>query len=654
MSWFLVGMAGLAVGSAVRLLVPWRAGRPLSLGLVLAGCVAAGWPAVQVLAGRPEMEWRLVTTLPGGPWLLRLDLLAAWFVVTIMIVGACGSLFGAGAFARERRSKRVATTEAMMPVLLGAMALVVTSQAVVPFLMAWEMMAIAGLLLILHDGEQLEVRRSALVYLVATHAATLALVAMFALWGSQSSDLTFPSLQASLRVRPAWCLLVLPLGLLGFGIKAGMVPLHSWLPGAHASAPSHVSAVLSGVMIKTGIYGLLRITLMAEHVPVWWGWLLLGGGLLSGVLGVLWALAQHDLKRLLAYHSVENIGIILIGMGAGAIGSACGQPLLAVLGYGGALLHTLNHALFKSLLFLGSGAVVHATGTREIDSLGGLARRMPWTWASFLIASVAIVGLPPLNGFVSEWTIAQALLAGLDGPASLRALAISLAGLGLIGALALACFTKVDGVIFLGQPRSESARVAREAGRGQRLPLLILSALCLAIGLAPAVVLGPTLRVAASTAAVSTTSTAPALEPILTGAVRVTWLGVALLSIIGLAVLARRLLLARRPVAIADTWACGYPAVTPRMQYTAASFAAPLLGMFGAASGILIERKARTVETRPVDLVLDRAARPLWDRLQHAAGRLRWMQSGRLHWYLLYVLATLAILLGYLAARGTR
>jgi len=654
MTWFLLGMAALAIAAVVRLVVPWRAGRPASLALVLAGCAAAGGTALRVLAGGPGVEWSFPTTLPGGPWLLRLDPLAAWFVVPIVIVGACGALFGSGTFARERRSGRVATTEAMMPILLGAMALVVTAQAVVPFLIAWETMAIAGLLLILHEGERVEVRRSALVYLVATHAATLALVAMFALWGSQSPDLTFPSLQASLRARPEWCLLVLPLGLLGFGIKAGMIPLHSWLPGAHSSAPSHVSAVLSGVMIKTGIYGLLRITLMAERVPVWWGWLLLCGGLLSGVLGVLWALAQHDLKRLLAYHSVENIGIILIGMGAGALGTASGQPLLAVLGYGGALLHTLNHALFKSLLFLGSGAVVHATGTREIDSLGGLARRMPWTWATFLIASVAIVGLPPLNGFVSEWTIAQALLAGSEGPASLRVLAISLAGLGLIGALALACFTKVDGVIFLGQPRSESARAAQEAGRGQRVPLVLLSALCLGIGLAPGVALAPALRVVASTAAVSSPPPAGALEPILAGALSVTGLGVALLSIIGLLVLVRRLLLARGRITIASTWACGYPAVTSRMQYTAASFAAPLLGMFGAASGIVIERRARTVHTRPVDLVLDRAARPLWDRLQHAAGRLRWMQSGRLHWYLLYVLATLAILLGYLAAGGIR
>ena len=651
---FLPGVAGLVLAAAARLALPGRVGRGVWLALVLLGSGAASWPALQVLAGHPTMEWSFATTLPGGTWLLRLDPLAAWFVPVFMAVGACAVVFGVGYFAETWVSGRVAVTEAMLAILLAAMALVVTAQAVVPFLIAWELMAIAGLLLILHDGERAEVRRSALVYLVATHTATLALMAMFALWGSGSADLTFPSLQASLRSRPQWCLVLLPLGLAGFGLKAGMVPLHSWLPGAHESAPSHVSAVLSGVMIKTGIYGLLRLTLLAEPAPAWWGWLLLGSGLLSGVLGVLWALAQHDLKRLLAYHSVENIGIILIGLGAGAIGSAHRQPLLAVLGYAGALLHTLNHALFKSLLFLGSGAITRATGTREIDALGGLARRMPWTWGAFLVGSVAIVGLPPLNGFLSEWTIALALLAGLDGPASLRALSIGLAGLGLIGALALACFTKVDGVIFLGQPRGESARIAREVGGWLRAPLALLALACAALGLIPALALAPALRAVIAMTSASSATLAPLLEPVEAGAARVTWLAAGLLAALLGAALLRRLLLARQTVTVGDTWACGYHEVTPRMQHTAASFAAPLLAMFGVLSGVVVERSARVLHTHPLDLILDRAARPLWHRLQHTAAQLRWMQSGRLHWYLLYVLATLAIMLAYLASWGIR
>ena len=299
----------------------------------------------------------------------------------------------------------------MFALLLVGLTGVVTAQAMVPFLAAWEVMAISAYLLVMHEHEHAEVRRAGLVYIVLTHLSTLALIGMFAALSVNATGQTFAELGVGNRTPGAARTVALGFALVGFGLKAGAVPLHFWLPGAHAAAPSHVSAVLSGVMLKVGIYGLLRVLSLVGAPPVWFGWALFGLGLVSGVLGVLWALAQHELKRLLAYHSVENIGIILLGMGVGVLGVAYGQPAVALLGFTGALLHTLNHALFKSLLFLGAGAVFRATGTRMIDQLGGWRGGCRGRPLAFGVGSVAIVGLPPLNGFVSEWMVFQGMLA---------------------------------------------------------------------------------------------------------------------------------------------------------------------------------------------------------------------------------------------------
>src|SRR5712692_10063415 len=403
---------------------------------------------------------------------------------------------------------------------------------------------------------------------------------------------------------------MLSLALVGFGLKAGLVPLHFWLPGAHASAPSHVSGLMSGVMIKTGIYGLLRVISLVGAVPAWWGWTVLTLGILSGVLGVLWALAQHDLKRLLAYHSIENIGIILLGMGAGALGVAYQAPAVAVLGFAGAVLHTVNHALFKSLLFLGAGAVFRATGTRAIDQLGGLARRMPWTWVAFLVGSVAIIGLPPLNGFVSEWLVYQGLLRGGLAVGPVRVAVLGVAALALIGGLALACFAKVGGVVFLGEPRSAAAEQGRERTAGYLLPMAALALACAVIGFLPSVAVQPVLAVAGSIAGASLETVQTTLGTVVRAAWGISLVsgGVVLLLIVGWAW--RRALERRRPPARSETWACGYVGSTPRMQYTAASFAAPLLQAFGRAAGVRTERTPAAFHTHPVDLVLEGVVLP--------------------------------------------
>jgi formate hydrogenlyase subunit 3/multisubunit Na+/H+ antiporter MnhD subunit len=406
---------------------------------------------------------------------------------------------------------------------------------------------------------------------------------------------------------------------------------------------------MSGVVIKAGIYGLLRVATLLGAPPAWWGWLLIGLGVSSGVLGVVWALAQHDLKRLLAYHSVENMGIILLGMGAGVLGLAYGNPAVAVLGFAGAALHTLNHALFKGLLFLGAGSIAHGTGTRQLDRLGGLARRMPATAASFLVGSAAIVGLPPLNGFLSEWLVFRSLLRAGVAPGAARPAVLAAAALGLIGALALACFAKVFGVVFLGEARDPRVARAHESSAGVVRPMFVLAGACVAIGLLPVLVLPPLLRVGALVAG----------SPLSSDELRV--LGDAAPATVFTVSVAAGILLLwvlttragwRRRAATSWTWGCGYPAPEARMQYTASSFAAALLAPFRVIAGVREERTPHTFATHASDQVLDRLLLPGWHRLRAAAALLRPIQSSRLSMRLVYLEAVLIVLLIYLMFAG--
>jgi hydrogenase-4 component B len=406
---------------------------------------------------------------------------------------------------------------------------------------------------------------------------------------------------------------------------------------------------MSGVVIKMGIYGLFRIVTLLATPPAWWGWLVLGLGIVSGVLGVLWALAQHDLKRLLAYHSVENIGIILMGLGAGVLGISYRLPLVAAVGFGGAILHTLNHALFKSLLFLGAGAAYHATGTRALDRLGGLARRMPLTWIAFLVGSAAIVGLPPLNGFVSEWLVYQALLGGGTSAGPIRLTLIGVAGLALIGGLALACFAKVCGIVFLGVPRSADAERGHEASRGLLGPMFGLVAGCVLIGLVPVLAVRPALAVGAAVARIPVTSAGTGVVEALTP---IALLSLGLLALLWIGSVAMSAVRRRRSVTEAETWGCGYALPSARMQYTASSFAAPLLATYGPLAGVREERTADAFHSHARELVLDGVILPAWDGVRGALWRLRPIQHGRLWVYLLYIIAVLLLLLLYIGLAG--
>ena len=620
--------------------------------LLLAGAALGACSALILLRGGTVLSAALVGSAPGGPWSFGLDLLSAWFLLPLLLVGAPSGVFGVAYLGPERGHRPVAVAHALFALLLVAMVGVVTARAMVSFLVAWEVMALSGYLLIMFEHQQAEVRRAGFIYLVLTHMSTLALVLMFAALSVHADGRTFDAFAAGNRLVGSIRTLALILALVGFGIKAGVVPLHFWLPGAHAAAPSHVSAVLSGLMLKMGVYGLIRMLLLLGPTPAWLGWMLFGIGLLSGILGVLWALGERDLKRVLAYSSVENVGIILLGVGVGALGLAYQQPVVALLGFTAALLHVLNHAFFKSLLFLGAGAVVRATGTRVIDALGGLGRELPWTAIAFGVGAGAIVGLPPLNGFVSEWVLVQGFLEGARRPGLLALLVLGMGGLGLIGALALACFTRVVGMVFLGQPRFP--RVPAEDDWGLVGPLLVLAGGCLIVGLVPMIAVRPAVGIALDILKASGVELA---EPMPLLSEWVANLGTAWLVLFGLAAFIwflRRL--ARRAMVpgLDSTWGCAYATPNPRMQYTAGSFTTPLMLAFGSIAAPEVKRDGSSFNTQVRDRVLDGLVRPLWQRARTLAWAFRPLQQGPVIRYLQFIVLTVLLLLAALFASIVR
>ncbi len=619
--------------------------------LMLAGCTVTAIPAVRLLVDGRNLAVSLSSTLPGGPWVAGLDHLSAWFITLLCLVGGATATYGVRYLVSERPHRDVTACHAVFALLVASMLGVFLARAVVPFLVAWELMAVSAYLLIVFDHDHAGVRRAGMVYLVLTHAGTLGLLGMFLVWGRSSADLSFANLTPAAAHLVWGGAPILLLAIFGFGVKAGVFPFHFWLPGAHAAAPSHVSALLSGVMIKTGVYGLLRVLTLFGAPPAWWAWTVLLLGLASALCGVLWALTQQDLKRALAYSSVDNIGVILLGLGLGALGSAYHHPALALLGFTGALLHTLNHALFKSLLFLGAGAVVRATGTREIDRLGGLVRVMPRTAGAFLLGSIAIIGLPPLNGFLGEWTLVRGFLTAGGGSGPIRFAALGSAAIGLIGALTLACFLRLGTAVFLGKARSETIEPNDDAPGGIGFGLALLTAGCLTIGLVPALALGPALRVAAP---LSVDAGSLALDPSLGGAATtaITTLvaGLVLLCAVfwGIRFVAGRGL----PIRVNATWGCAYAAPTPRMQYTAASFGASLAGAFSASAPPAMGRGPRGFDPSREDRVLGSIAVPTWERLRRSALRLRPLQQGRVTTYLQYIIGSVLLLLGFLFLAG--
>lgn len=649
----LTGAVLLAVSGVPGLFLDRRgaAGQRIAVALTLVGAAVglAGTGLRLAAEAAPELSapWRVL----GGSFDVAVDGLSAVFLIPIFLMAALGSVYGLGYWAQAHHPDDGRKLRLFYGLVPAAMALVVAARNAVLFLTAWEIMALSAFFLVATEDRVAEVRQAGLVYLVTTNLGTLCLLALFGVLRHATGSFHLGPIAPEL-LRPGAAAAAFLLALVGFGLKAGILPLHIWLPAAHANAPSHVSALLSGVVIKMGIFGIARITGFLPAPPTWWGGALLALGVASGVLGVAFAIGQHDLKRLLAYHSIENIGIICLGLGLALLGRTVGRGDWVCLGLAGALLHVWNHGLFKSLLFLSAGSAIHATHTRDIDHLGGLLKRMPLTGLAFFVGAAAICGLPPLNGFVSELLIYLGLFrtvsgTGLQWPAA----ALAAPALALIGALAVACFVKVFGVAFLGEPRSPAAEAASESPATMTAPLIILGALCAAIGLFPSLV-APLLDRAVA-AWVPGAPPSPALAS-LSPLGWVSGLGLGLVAFLGLLTLVVRAWLRTRPVAREGTWDCGYLAPSPTMQYTSSSFAEMLVGLFAWVLRPKVHQPLRpglfepsgSFESEVPDVVLDGAVLPALAGAERLFGRLRLLHQGRIQAYVLYIfLALLGLLL---------
>ncbi len=643
--WSLLGMAPLAARSG-------RRAGDFGMAVTLLGAALAAYPVVLTLAGRPPAAFSHPWAVPYGTLSFALDGLSAFFMVPLLILVSLGAVFGWKYWQHEEGP--MGATWLFYNLLIASMVAVLCARNGMLFLVAWETMALVSFFLVTHHYGDLEVRKAGWIYLIATHLGSVFLLPMFVILGQGGPSLDFDHLAAPGTLAPMTAAAVFVLAVLGFGSKAGFLPMHVWLPEAHPAAPSPVSAVMSGVIVKLGIYGILRMLLLLGAPAAWWGWLLVGIGLASGVFGVLMALAQHDLKRMLAYSSVENIGIIAMGVGVGVVGLASGQTLVAVLGFAGALWHVLNHALFKGLLFLGAGAIQHATGTRRMDRLGGLLKVMPRTGVAFLVGSAAISGLPPLNGFVSEFAIFLGALVGAATTArsGLGGLLVVAAGLALIGGLATACFAKAFGLVFLGVPRSEAVEGAHDPGAAMLVPLGILAGICALVGL------GAPLLMPALLPAIAQLTGLPGV--VADAQLHFLWrslVGVeataGILAILFIVLYGfRSRLLATRPVTRAVTWDCGFGGATARMQYTSASFAMPLVSAFsaivasrGETSGLdVLFPQEGSWSGQAGDVLKDALGRG-FGILQRTLRRLRRIQNGNLQLYVLYIALTMLILL---------
>jgi formate hydrogenlyase subunit 3/multisubunit Na+/H+ antiporter MnhD subunit len=654
---YLAAILLLAAGAAAALLLARRPAAALAAGsLTAAAGSALGLVASFAALRAPPSLLALPWKVPNGLFAVGLDPLSAAFAVALFAVGLAAGIFGAGYMRAHLRRRSLPAFVSLLNLLLASMALVLAARQAVLFLVAWEVMTVASFLLVAFDHADAGVRRAARTYLVASHLGAAFVFALFLLLARAAGSFRFEAFAAPSLGAGAPASVLFALALAGFGTKAGLVPLHVWLPEAHPAAPSHVSALMSAVLVKMGVYGLLRVLGFLPPAPLAWGLVLAGLGLVGAVAALLLALGQRDLKRVLAYSTVENVALVVLGLGIGLAGAALRSPPVAALGVAAALLHVWSHALMKGLAFLGAGALVHGAGTRDLERMGGLLGRMPATGAALLLASVALAALPPLNGFFSEWLLYLGLLrAGAASSPSLSLAAwLAFAALAFLGALAAIVFARLVGVALLGSPRSAGAAAAHEGGPLLVAPLALLASANVAIALLPSETLRLLAPAAAAVLRVSPAEVEAALAPAigsLAGPMRVL---LVLLVVVGAAValLARRAV-RRRGAATSSTWGCGFSAESPRVQYGAASFAEAVLA--AAAPRVL---RPRADVTRPAGL-FPRAGRfaqdgddpararlfePLFARVGDLFSRLRGFQQARLNLQLLYTVLTVLAL----------
>lgn len=626
---------------------------------------ALGLPfAIRALQGEVAAPISAAWHVPNGAFVIGCDRLSAFFLIPVLGLGAVAAGYGYDYLLAYRERKSLGVPWAAYDLALAAMTLVVTARHAVVFLVAWELMALTSYVLITFEYEKPEVQRAGWVYLIGAHVGVALLIAMFLILGEArgtlllatgTPGLTIPSMGGRVR------LVVLLLALVAFGIKAGLVPFHVWLPEAHAAAPSHVSALMSGVIIKLGLYGLVRTTLLVGPPPLWWGRLLIALGLGSALFGIALAIYQRDLKRAFAYSSIENVGLVVLGLGLAFWGEASGHPGIAALGLLGALLHAWNHAMMKGLLFFGAGAILHATGTRDLERLGGLLRRMPIAGALMLVGAVSIAALPPLAGFASEWLLYRSLMDGAALPSAGRAIGFMMAvgALSMVGAMTALAFVRACSTALLGEPRSEAAAHAHEASPRMLAAMGLLAAGCVLVGLRPAAVARVLASVAGEVlpgARAELAAAAETLVPVGVASVALFGAGALVAIVVAWAVRGRP----RAPRAEGPTWGCGYAAPTSRMQYTARS----LSQLF--VDGLPRALRPRTEARRPAGLFpapgafvettddpLTRGVyEPSMSRVADAFARVRWVQQGVVQLYVFYVLVALVGALAWAASQG--
>jgi len=572
------GSTGFMVIILLSLLVfavPERLKYWFTLALTVAGIsITTAWSAGILSGSVQAREIPLFTPAGGTSVVLVIDTLTAYFTLVINITVLIGFLYARGylePYRARMNALRFSIHYFSYLWLWLSMVMVVMVRDGLPFLIVWEIMALSSFFLVIFDAEDRNIMKTGISYLIQMHVGMFFILVAFLLVQKDTGRMSFDALGeyfAGNRNLPLFFLFFI-----GFAIKAGFIPLHTWLPEAHPAAPSHVSGVMSGVMIKMGIYGILRVVATMQADLLIAGVVILLLSLVSGVMGVMMAIMQKDFKRMLAYSTIENVGIIGIGIGLGITGQAIGNHSLAILGFAGGLLHILNHSLFKSLLFFNAGSVYHAVHTRNMEQTGGLMKRMPWTALLFLTGSLAICGLPPFNGFISEYLIYMGMITSLSGATLMHSILIvgSIVGLSLIGGLAVFAFTRVFGVVFLGQPRSGQAGHASEAGRSMLMPQLLTVALILFIGLASPLVVKPVFGIAGSVLNIEA-------QPLVTGAFtsnlsEISLAGGIFVITLGALLLYRKYHLSRRTVERGPTWGCGYTAPTSKQQYTATSYA---------------------------------------------------------------------------------
>jgi formate hydrogenlyase subunit 3/multisubunit Na+/H+ antiporter MnhD subunit len=649
-AWFAIGLAGIAAPRSLRFVASFLFPLSAALALALAGFALAALPdAPQALV--------LPIGLPGLPFHVRLDALSAFFLVVLGLADAGISIFAAGYF-RAGEGTAPGMLCLQYHLFVGGMAMVLVADDAYAFMVCWELMALGSFFLVTTNHRIPEIRRAGFLYLLIAHVGAIAILLCFGVLQANTGDYTFANMRAQ-HLSPFWASTAFLLALFGFGAKAGIVPLHVWLPEAHPAAPSPVSALMSGVMLKTAIYGIARVAFDLLGTPLWWwGVVALVVGLATALFGAVFAAAQVDMKRLLAYSSIENIGLVVVALGLAIVFAAYRMLPLAALALVAMLYHCVNHAVFKSLLFLGTGSVLHATQERNLGKLGGLLRPMPWVAWTALVGVIAAAALPPSNGFVSEWLLLQGFLFTGDLPNPYLKMLVPLfaAGVVIVSALAGYVMVKFFGVIFLGRPREEKLAAAHDAGFLERLGLAWLASGCVLLGIFPVWVMKAidpvaTLLLGRGLAQSGRIGDSFLLAPV--SAARASYSPLAMLvvalAIVGVAFVGVRRFYHGR-LRRAAPWDCGMPLQTARMQDTAEGFGQPIRQIFEP-----LFRMKRELPT-----AFDAAPRykvtvedPMWHGVyEPIAAAVEWlsrrvglMQRGRISIYLLYSFLTLVVLL---------